>query len=697
MWVVFGKRSQTDVLIGAPGASNNGRRFSGSACVVFGKASTANVDLAALGAGGDRIGGAGGGTPPNPPTDFGTLGDQAGFSVAGAGDMTGDGRADVLVAAPGADNNGRSDSGSAYLVSFAAPTLKEVRRQIRDLIAVVRFFGLPRNERLALNVRLRIALAALRTGSRTTACSALNGFIVRAFIDTRGPLTRAQATFLITDAIRIRADLGCGWSPASIREVVVAVILAAGQGTRMRSEVPKPLHELCGRPLVLWPVRAALDAGIDRVVVVDGPGRAVAEVLPEEVAVAVQDEPLGTGHAVLCAAEELRGADTLVVLAGDVPLVSAEVLRGLLATHEAAGAGATMATMVLEDATGYGRVVRSPDGSVQRVVETKRPEDATPDELAIHEVNTGLLAFDAAPTLEALRDVRPDNAQGEVFLPDVLPPLAAAGRRIAAHVVDDAALTLGVNDRADLALVRAHAQRRIHERHMRAGVTIVDPGSTQIDADVDLGVDTMVEPFCFLRGVTSVGGGCRIGPLTTVVDSELGHGVSVRHSYLDSCQVLDGATVGPFAYLRPKALLREGAKVGTFVEVKNSDVGAGAKVPHLSYLGDADVGEDTNLGAGTITANYDGFRKHRTEIGARVHGGVHVSLVAPVALGDDSWTAAGSVITKEVPPGALGVARARQRNVLDYARRVEERVRADEEQRKPPAAVGGDAYTRRAE
>ena len=213
---------------------------------------------------------------------------------------------------------------------------------------------------------------------------------------------------------------------------------------------------------------------------------------------------------------------------------------------------------------------------------------------------------------------------------------------------------------------------------MRAGVTIVDPASTQIDADVDIGQDTVIEPFCFLRGVTSIGGECRIGPLTTAVDSELGDRVTARHAYLDTCQVLDEASVGPFAYLRPKALIREGAKVGTFVEIKNTDVGPGAKVPHLSYLGDADVGEGTNLGAGTITANYDGFKKHRTTIGARVHGGVHVSLVAPVAVGDDAWTAAGSVITKEVPPGALAVARERQRNILDYARRVEERVREQE-------------------
>ncbi len=446
----------------------------------------------------------------------------------------------------------------------------------------------------------------------------------------------------------------------------------------MRSSVPKPLHELCGRPLVLWPVRAALEAGVDRVVVVDGPQGRVSEVLPEGVAVAVQGEPLGTGHAVLCAEPELREAQTVIVLAGDVPLVTADVLRGMLDAHARSGAGATMATMILEDPTGYGRVVRGQDGSVERVVETKGPEDGTPEERAIREVNTALLAFDAPAVLDALRRVRPDDAQGEVFLPDALPFITRGGRTVTAHLVDEPALTLGVNDRADLARVREHAQRRIHERHMHAGVTIVDPASTQIDADVDIGEDTVIEPFCFLRGVTSIGGESRIGPLTTVLDSELGDRVTVRHAYLDTCQVLDGASIGPFAYLRPKALIGEGAKVGTFVEIKNTDVGAGAKVPHLSYLGDADVGEGTNLGAGTITANYDGFHKHRTTVGARVHGGVHVSLVAPVALGDDAWTAAGSVITKDVPAGALAVARERQRNILNYARRVEERVRAQE-------------------
>jgi bifunctional UDP-N-acetylglucosamine pyrophosphorylase/glucosamine-1-phosphate N-acetyltransferase len=265
--------------------------------------------------------------------------------------------------------------------------------------------------------------------------------------------------------------------------------------------------------------------------------------------------------------------------------------------------------------------------------------------------------------------VTPDNAQGEYYLPDALKVIRGRGGRIAAHRVDDPALLLGVNDRAGLAVVSDEAQRRIQRRHMLAGVTIVQPASTSIDADVEIGADTVIEPCTQLRGATRVGRGATIGPHTTAIDSLLGDDVRVIHSHLDRCELRAGASVGPFAYLRPDALLREGAKVGTFVEIKNSDIGAGAKVPHLSYIGDADVGEQSNLGAGSITANYDGRAKHRTTIGARVRGGVDTSYVAPVTVGDDAWTAAGSVVTKEVPPGALAIARARQRNIEDYAER----------------------------
>ncbi len=453
----------------------------------------------------------------------------------------------------------------------------------------------------------------------------------------------------------------------------MVVILAAGQGTRMRSALPKMLHPLCGRPLVRWPLQAALDAGAAQVILVGGPDRALEPVLESRdgrVTLAVQDEARGTGDALRAALEHLvGGARTVIVLAGDVPLITAEAIGELATVHEGGGVAATMATMVLEDPTGYGRVVRGSAGEVERVAETKRPGDATPDELAVHEVNTGVLAFDVAQLRPALAALRAHNAQGELYLPDVLPALRGAGHAVRAHRLTDPTLMLGVNDRVDLARVRAHAQRRICETHMRAGVTVVDPAATTIDADVAIGRDTVIHPGGTLHGATRVGEGCEIGPHTTLTDTTLGDGVRVAHSVLVEATVDEGASVGPFAYLRPDAHLHAGAKAGTFVEIKGSEIGPGAKVPHLSYIGDADVGERANLGAGTITANYDGARKHRTRIGDRVKGAVHVSYVAPVSVGDDAYTAAGSAITADVPPGALGIARPRQSNVAGYAAR----------------------------
>ena len=336
-----------------------------------------------------------------------------------------------------------------------------------------------------------------------------------------------------------------------------------------------------------------------------------------------------------------------------------------------------MATVELDDPTGYGRVVRDGRGALVRVVETKVAGEATDLELAIREINTGVYAFDASAVLDALKEVGSQNAQGETYLPDALPVLKSRGAKVVAHLVDDPAVVMGVNDRAQLAAVRAVAQRRIHEAHMVAGVTIVDPDSTVIDADVQLGQDTVVEPSCFLRGATTAGAGCTIGPLTTLIDVTLGDEVTVLHSYLQECEAQNGARIGPFAYIRPGTLLRENAKAGTFVEIKNSDIGAGTKVPHLSYIGDADVGEESNIGAGNITANYDGVAKHRTKIGKRVKTSVDTSFVAPVTVGDDAYTGAGSVITDDVPPEALGIARARQENVEGYARR-KQRDREDD-------------------
>lgn len=469
------------------------------------------------------------------------------------------------------------------------------------------------------------------------------------------------------------------------------VILAAGAGTRMRSSTPKVMHELCGIPMVLWPVRAALAAGAGRVVVVDSPTRALAAVLPQGVELAIQSDshPPGTGGAMLAASAFIDPDGPVVVLSGDVPLVSSCAIEELLEAHLGSGASATIATTALADPSGYGRVVRDQGGALVRVVETKQPGDATEAELEIHEVNTGIYAFAGAALASVLPRLRADNAQNELYLPQALDILRSDGALLAAHVVQDERLVLGVNDQIALARVRALAQRAINERHMLNGVTIVDPSSAQIDVDVEISRDVRIEPGSALKGITVVaehtivgpattltdsriGSHSQIGPNTTVNASSIGERATVRASWLEQAVVEDGASVGPFAYLRPGALLRQGSKAGTFVEIKNSDIGAGTKIPHLSYIGDADVGEESNLGAGTITANYDGRSKHRTVIGSRVKGGVDTSFVAPVSVGDDAYTAAGSVVTDDVPPGALAVARARQENVEGYAERRRE-------------------------
>jgi bifunctional UDP-N-acetylglucosamine pyrophosphorylase / glucosamine-1-phosphate N-acetyltransferase len=427
----------------------------------------------------------------------------------------------------------------------------------------------------------------------------------------------------------------------------VAVILAAGQGTRMRSATPKVLHPVCGRPMALWPVHAALEAGAGKVVVVGGPDRALEPVLPAGVELAVQAEPRGTGDAVRPAVPHFGDPDaTVLVLNGDVPLITPEAIAALIAAHEQSDAQATVTTMELDDPAGYGRIVRTADDTIAKIAETKNPGDATAEEMAIREVNAGVYAFTAGPLVRALERLTADNTQGEHYLTDVVLDLEPARP----HLVDDFTLTLGVNDRVDLAAVTALAQRRIHRRHQLAGVTITDPASTVIDVGVTIGQDTVVEPFTSLKGETAVGARCR-----------------VVHSHLHDATLHDDVSVGPFAYIRPGTVLRAGAKAGTFVEIKNSDIGEGTKVPHLSYIGDADVGPNTNLGAATITANYDGTRKHRTTVGSGVRTSVDTTLVAPVTVGDDAYTGAGSVITEDVPPGALGIARARQSNLANYA------------------------------
>jgi bifunctional UDP-N-acetylglucosamine pyrophosphorylase/glucosamine-1-phosphate N-acetyltransferase len=458
----------------------------------------------------------------------------------------------------------------------------------------------------------------------------------------------------------------------------LVLVMAAGEGTRMRSATPKMLHPVCGRPMVAWPILAAREAGAGRVAAIVSPGSDISAGFPGEVETVVQPEPDGTGGAVRAALPLIEEAETVLVLSGDHPLISVEPLAKLLEAHAASAAAATMLTIELDDPGSYGRVVRGPGGEVERVVEAKAAGDAGPEQLAIREINAGTYAFDAGPLAHALATISNDNAQGEYYLPDVFPALREAGHTVAAHLADDFAVTMGVNNRADLAAVEAEARRRLLEAHMLAGVTVVDPASTWVDAGIEIAADARIEPGTTLRGATEIGAGSVVGPLTTLIDTRLGEGVEVPHSYLVECEVLDGCNVGPFAYLRPGARLEPGAKAGTFVEIKNSRIGAGAKVPHLAYVGDADVGAGSNLGAGTITANYDGFRKNRTIVGEGARIGVDTMLIAPVEVGDAAYTGAGAVIKKDVPEGALAVSENDQRNIEGYADRKAAQMREED-------------------
>ncbi|HEY6550165.1 MAG TPA: bifunctional UDP-N-acetylglucosamine diphosphorylase/glucosamine-1-phosphate N-acetyltransferase GlmU [Solirubrobacterales bacterium] len=457
----------------------------------------------------------------------------------------------------------------------------------------------------------------------------------------------------------------------------LVLVMAAGEGTRMRSSLPKMLHPVCGRAMVAWPIIAAREAGAGRVVAIVSPNQNIVPGLPDQVQIVTQPQPDGTGGAVRAALPLIEEAETVLVLSGDHPLITADNITGLLETHAKGGAAATLLTIELEDPGTYGRVVRTPDGEVERVVETKEAGDADLAQLEIREINAGTYVFEAAPLAEALAGLSNENAQGEYYLPDVIPALREAGHTVAAHLSDDLGVTMGVNNRADLAAVETEARRRILEAHMLAGVTVVDPDSTWVDAEVEIAADVRLEPGTSLRGLTEVGAGCTIGPMSTLIDSRLGENVSVPHSYLVECDVRDGALVGPFAYLRPGAVLEPGAKAGTFVEIKNSRIGEGAKVPHLAYVGDAEVGAGSNLGAGTITANYDGFRKNRTTIGEKVRIGVDTMLIAPVEVGDGAYTGAGAVIKSDVPEGALAVSQNEQRNIEGYADRKAEKMQEE--------------------
>ncbi|MBE0428771.1 MAG: bifunctional UDP-N-acetylglucosamine diphosphorylase/glucosamine-1-phosphate N-acetyltransferase GlmU [Thermoleophilia bacterium] len=452
------------------------------------------------------------------------------------------------------------------------------------------------------------------------------------------------------------------------RRALAVIVLAAGLGTRMKSKIPKVLHTICGRPMIEWINRTAAAVSPDRLLVVLGPGLDDAhQFLPQNAQVIIQEEQLGTGDAVRSCQDALAGFDgDIVIMYGDTPLVTGEELGELLAVHTRSNPACTVMTVEMEDPGHYGRVCRDADGRVTRIVEHR---DATEEEMRICEVNAGVYAFESASLWEALAEVGSDNVQGEVYLTDVIGILSNRSLVVLVHRVEDANVTLGVNSRLDLARVEAIMRRRIIDRHMIEGVTVRDPDSTYVDADVKIGSDTVLEPLTRLVGKTVVGEDCLIGPSTTLIDSAVDDGATVVFSHAAGAEIGAGCSVGPFASLRPGARLAPGAKAGTFVEIKNSLIGAKAKVPHLSYVGDAEVGEGTNIGAGNITANYDGVRKHRTVIGRRVNTGAATTFVAPVTVGNDSMTGAGSVINNDVPEGALGIARSRQRNIADYARK----------------------------
>jgi bifunctional UDP-N-acetylglucosamine pyrophosphorylase / glucosamine-1-phosphate N-acetyltransferase len=445
---------------------------------------------------------------------------------------------------------------------------------------------------------------------------------------------------------------------------LTVLIMAAGHGTRMRSALPKVLHPVCGRPMVEWVVEAARGAGAERVVCITRPGEGVAERLNGTVEIAEQTEGEGTGAAVLAARAAIEQAKTVLILSGDHPLVSTELLNDLVDAHERADAAATLLTTEQLDPAGYGRIVRGADGSVERIVETKHADEVPPEELAIREINIGTYAFDARALLDALDQVGEEH--GERYLTGVIPILREHGKPLAAHITDDTRSAMGVNTRADLIEIEAIARREIVERHATNGVTFTAPDTTAIDATVAIGEDTTIGAGVTLTGATRIGANATIGPQATIADSTIEDGATVLHAVLTEAHVGPNATVGPFAYLRPGARLEENAKVGTFVEVKNSTIGPGSKVPHLSYIGDADIGAKSNLGASTITANYDGKEKHRTTVGDDVKTGIHTSLVAPVTVGDGAYTGAGAVIRKNVPEGGLAYTDAKQRNVEGY-------------------------------
>ena len=445
----------------------------------------------------------------------------------------------------------------------------------------------------------------------------------------------------------------------------VAVILAAGKGTRMKSALPKVLHAVGGKSMLRHVMTAAEQAGAKRMLVVVGFG---GDKVQAEIGAAaefvLQAEQLGTGHAMMQVQPVLAGfSGTILLLCGDTPLLTGQALLDLVAAHQQSGAAATVLTAMPADATGYGRILRDESGQVLGIVEQK---DATAEQKQIGEINTGIYCFEAAPLFAALAGLTCNNAQGEYYLTDVLAILAQAGQQVGAVEVADFQETLGINSRLQLAEAEKILRQRKLVELMDSGVTVMDPASTFVDASVSVGEDTVLYPFTWLEGETTIGRDCRIGPNSRISDSQLGDAVTLHFSYAHECKIAGGVSVGPYVHLRPDTELSAGVKVGNFVEIKNSRVGVGSKLPHLSYIGDADIGSGVNIGCGTITVNYDGKKKHRTVVGDTAFVGCNSNLVAPVSVGSGAYIAAGSTITKDVPDGALGVGRARQSNIAGW-------------------------------
>ncbi|WP_310727181.1 bifunctional UDP-N-acetylglucosamine diphosphorylase/glucosamine-1-phosphate N-acetyltransferase GlmU [Streptomyces sp. N2A] len=462
----------------------------------------------------------------------------------------------------------------------------------------------------------------------------------------------------------------------SANRPAAVVVLAAGEGTRMKSATPKVLHALCGRSLVGHVVAASRELDPEHLVVVVGHAREqvrahLSEVDPG-VRTAVQHEQRGTGHAVRMALDELSDSGvvldgTVIVVCGDTPLLTGETLRRLGETHAADGNAVTVLSAEVPDATGYGRIVRdAASGAVTAIVEHK---DASEAQRAVREINSGVFAFDARLLVDALGKVRTDNSQGEEYLTDVLGIVREAGHRVGAAVAADHREILGINNRVQLAEARRLLNERLLERAMLAGVTVVDPASTFVDVSVSFEQDVTVHPGTQLLGSTHVASGAEVGPHSRLTDTSVGEGAVVSFTVAEGARIGVGANVGPYAYLRPGTDLGPRSKAGAYVEMKNASVGEGTKVPHLSYVGDATIGEFTNIGAASVFVNYDGEAKHHTTVGSHCRTGSDNMFVAPVTIGDGAYTAAGSVITKDVPPGSLAVARGQQRNIEGWVAR----------------------------